>query len=219
MIQSLNTTDLTEYVVKQINLFFPDGDIASSALSSFVKKAVERTEFCFSKINIKYFFDSKNVYFNHLNTDQYAMFLCYLSNTIWREEKNEKLAAKIYCLNKALHGLDAFYEVELPDIFVLIHPVGTVLGRAKYEDYFVAYQRVTVGGNKNLEYPGLGKAVAMFPGSAIIGNCKTGDNCLISIGTVVLEKDVPSNTVVFGTHQELQFKKTTKTVLERFFLA
>ena len=46
----------------------------------------------------------------------------------------EDLASKAYCLNKALHAIDVFYEVELPEIFFLEHPLGTVLGRAKYSN-------------------------------------------------------------------------------------
>lgn len=164
MIQSLDDKTLAEYVTKQLNNLFPDNEIKSNVLQAFVRKAVKRLEYCFSRINVKYFFDGKNVLFNHLNTDQYAMFLYYLSNTIWMEEKNNIIASKVYYLNKSLNGLDIFYEVMLPEIFLLTHPVGTVLGRGKFSDYFVAYQRVTIGGNKNLEYPTLGKGVAIYGG-------------------------------------------------------
>jgi serine O-acetyltransferase len=41
---------------------------------------------------------------------------------------NTTLADRIYYLNKALNGLDLFYEVEMPDVFYLDHPVGTVIG-------------------------------------------------------------------------------------------
>jgi len=175
MIQSLNTTNLTKYVAQQLNNLLPDFDVNSDVLYPFVKKAIERTEYCFSRVNIKYFFDGNNVRFNHLNTDQYAMFLYYLSNTIWQVEKDGLLASKLYYLNKALNGLDAFYEVKLTDIFILTHPVGTVLGRGNYSDYFVVYQRVTIGGNTELDYPTLGKGVVMYGGSAVIANVKLGE--------------------------------------------
>ena len=219
MIQSLDNSTLAEYISKQLNNLFPDNEIAPNILQSFVNKAIKRTEYCFSKINIKYFFDGKNVLFNHLNTDQYAMFLYYLSNTIWTEEKNVVLAAKVYYLNKALNGLDAFYEVILPDIFMLTHPVGTVLGRGKYSDYFIAYQRVTIGGNLNLEYPLLGKGVVMYGCSAIIGNCNISDGCLISFGTVIIERDIPPNMVVFGHHPDIKYKTTSRSTIERYFIS
>ena len=96
--------------------------------------AFQRIEFCFSKINNKYFFDGTNSVFNHLNGDQYAIFLYYLSNTLFRLNQDTNLCSKLYLLNKALHGLDAFYEVQLPDIFMVIHPISTVLGRGKYDN-------------------------------------------------------------------------------------
>ena len=138
MIQSLGITTLSRYVAKQLNNLLPDVEVKSQVLDSFVSKAIERTEYCFSKINNECFFDGRNVRFDHLHTDQYAMFLYYLSNTIWRQEKDEILAGKIYFLNKALNGLNIFYKVALPDIFLLFHCVGMVLGRAEYKDYFVA---------------------------------------------------------------------------------
>lgn len=217
MIQSLDTIALTKYVAQQLSNLLPDSDINSNTLSPFVKKAIERVEYCFSKINDKYFFNGTNVLFNHLNTEQYSMFLYYLSNTIWQAEKDDLLASKVYYLNKALNGLDAFYEVKLPDIFRLVHPVGTILGRGDYGDYFVAYQRVTIGGNLQLEYPTLGKSVVMYGGSAIIGKCSIGDGCLISFGTVVREKDIPSNMVVFSKYSDISYKQAHKNVMELYF--
>ena len=219
MIQSLDTKILTDYISRQLNHFFPDDKITSDKISPFVKRAFQRTEYCFSKVNVKYFFDGQNVFFNHLNTDQYAMFLYYLSNTIWVEGRDDIMAGKVYYLNKALNGFDAFYEVNLPDIFLLTHPVGTVLGRGEYGDYFVAYQRVTIGGNTDLEYPVLGKAVAMYGGSAVIGNCKIGNNCTISFGTVVMEKDIPPDVVVFGNYPDITYRHATKSAIERYFIA
>ena len=216
MIQSLDTSTLTKYVVQQLNNVLPDSTVDSNILLPFVKRAMERVEHCFSKIKNKYYFDG-NVLFNHLNTDQYSAFLYYLSNTIWQVEKDNTLAGKVYCLNKALHCLDAFYEVDLPDIFRFIHPVGTVLGRGKYSDYFLAYQRVTVGGNMQLEYPVLGKGVIMYGGSAVIGKCNIGDGCLLAFGTVVKDQDIPSNTTVAGKDSGISCEKPRKNPIELYF--
>ena len=217
MIQSLDNHSLTEYITAQINIFFPDKKIKTVLLYSFVKQAIGRVEYCFSKINNKYFFDGKNIFFNHLHSDQYAIFLYFLSNTIWMEERDDILAGKAYYLNKVLHGLDAFYEIILPDVFLLVHPVGTILGRAKYDDFFVVYQRVTVGGNTDLEYPIFGKGVALYGESAVIGNCRIGDGCSISYGTIVMEKDIQSNMVVFGSNSDITYKHASKSPIDRYF--
>jgi serine O-acetyltransferase len=216
--QSLDTETLTRFVTNQVNNWFPDSRMRPPILSAFVKKAIKRIEYCFSRVNNKYFFDGKTTQFNHLHSDQYAMFLYYLSNTIWQDERDVNLASKVYYLNKALHGLDAFYEAQLPDICLFVHCVGTVLGRAEYQDYFVAYQRVTVGGN-NRKYPTLGKGIVMYGNSALIGNSNIGDNCFVSYGTVVVDETVPPNKLVFGRSPEITLKETRKSVIERFFLA
>lgn len=217
MRQSLVRADLNRYVVKQMGHFFPDAKVPAERLLPFTTKAIEKTEYCFSKIKIKYFFDGGNAIFSHLNTDQYAIFLYFLSNTIWREDGDDDLASRAYYLNKALNGLDVFYQVSLPEIFLLVHPLGTVLGRGEYQDYFVAYQRVTVGGNMGLDYPRLGKGVAMYAGSALIGKCTIGDNALISTNTTVMDTDIPGNVVVFSSGDGIGYKPTAKTVFERYF--
>jgi serine O-acetyltransferase len=146
------------------------------------------------------------------------MFLYLLSNTIWGAGKDAELAGRVYYLNKVLGGIDVYYEVALPDIFLFVHCIGTVLGRASYSDYFVCYQRCTVGGNKDLEYPRIGKGVVLYGGSSVIGNCQINDNCLISAGTIVIDKDIPKGSVVFNRYRAVACKPTRKGVRQRYFL-
>jgi serine O-acetyltransferase len=218
MIISLDKTDLTSYVVRQLNSYFPDKSVTVQGLSSYVKHALERVEYCFSHINIKYFFDGQQTHFNHLHTDQYAMYLYFLSNTIYRLEGEPAIASKVYALNKALHAIDVFFEVELPDIFAFQHPVGTVLGRGKYSNYFYVYQRCSIGSNLKGEYPTLGEGVVMFGGSGVIGNSVVGENCWLSVGSLVMNMDVPANSIVFGCSPENSIKATQRNVVRDLFL-
>lgn len=215
---SLSINDVSAYVAKQISVLYPDRTVSKKEMLFFMKETLARTEYCFSKINNKYFNKDGKTVFNHLNTDQYAMFLYFLSNTIWITEKNGELASKVYYLNKTLNSLEVFYEVALPDIFLFSHPIGTVLGRGKYSDYFVCHQGCTVGGNKDLEYPQIGKGVAMYTGSSLIGRCKISDNSLISIGAILIDKEMPPDAVIFGQHPNVSHKHTTKSVIERYFI-
>ena len=195
---SLGTSELSGYVRGQINNFFPDNKmIQGSELEKYVSASLERVEKCFSKIKNKYFRSESQVLFNHLNGDQYAIFLYFLGNTVYRNDGDLTLASKIYLLNKAFHGLDAFYEVGLPDIFLLVHPLGTVLGRAKYSDYLVVYQRCGVGSNKNI-YPSLGEYVTLHPGASVLGTCKVGNNCSMAAGSLLLDKDLGHNKLYIG---------------------
>ena len=218
MEMTLSRDDLTRYVTRQAAAFFPDGQRPADELARPVARALERTEHSFSRINLKYFRESGAARFDHLHTDQYAMFLYFLANSVHRMEGDPRLASRIYALNKALHGVDAFYEVVLPDVFVFQHPVGTVLGRANYGNYFFVYQRCSVGSNLDGIYPTIGEGVVMFGGSAIIGGSTVGDNCWLSMGTVVMDASVPADSTVFGRSPDLTVKPTRRNVVRDLFV-
>ncbi len=84
-------------------------------------------------------------------------------------------AEQVYYLNKILHSVDWYYEIELPKHFMVEHPLGSVLGRAQYGDYLYIYQGVTIGGNVKLktgelDYPTLGDNVLLYSNAKILGN-------------------------------------------------
>jgi serine O-acetyltransferase len=204
---SLTKSALAEYIKCQINNFFPDRQkIGTDQLKRHVDYALQRAEYCFSHINSKYFSDeSGRTFFNHLNGDHYAMFLYFLSHTLYNNSGNPILCDKIFQLNKLLHGIDAFYQVILPDIFLFVHPLGTVLGRAKYSDYFLVYQRCNVGSNKTI-YPKLGKYLSLHPGSSVLGNCNVGENSKIGAGSLLLDKGLPANSLYIGNPRDFVIK-------------
>jgi serine O-acetyltransferase len=179
--------------------------------------ALQRLEHCFGRIRRKYFHGGGGPVFNHLNTDQYAAFLYLLANTVYRADGDPGVASKLYALNKALHGLDVFYEVELPSVFMFQHPVGTVLGRAQYADYLLVYQRCSVGANLANTYPVIGPGVVMFGGSAVIGECRIAGNCWLSTGSLVMDATVPESSVVFGQSPALVMKPTARNVVRDIF--
>lgn len=217
MRMTLGKEDLAGYVARQMSAVFPDHAVEREELGAHVDRALERLEHCFSRIRLKRFFDGSQSVFNHLNTDQYAMFLYFLSNTIFRMEGDPSLAEKAYALNKALHGLDVYYEVELPEIFGVQHPVGTVLGRARFSNYLFVYQRCSVGANLKNVYPTIGEGVVMFGGSAILGDCVVADNVWLSVGATVMDQSIPKNKVVFGGPRALVVKDTRRDAVKEMF--
>ena len=207
---SLKQKDLVSYVASQIKAFFPDGSTVKKAcLQACVGRALERLEHCLSKIAHKYSRQGQDVLFDHLNGDQYAAFLYFLNNEVTRKAFDVRLCSKIYLLNKALHGLDLFYEVQLPDIFSLTHPLGTVLGRATYADYLLVYQGCNVGSNKNI-YPVLGEYVCLHPGSSVLGNCHVGNNCRIAAGSLLLDQDLADDSVYIGSPRQHLIKRVAE---------
>ena len=195
---SLDAAGLAQLAVRQANAFFPDGDdLTVDDLQPSLPTALERLEHCFSRVDNKYFFDGRQAVFNHLHGDQYCMWLYFLANQLHREGADAAVCSKLFLLNKALHGCDMFYEVALPDIFLVVHPLGTVLGRGNYSDYFVAYQRCGVGSNRDI-YPSFGRHVTLRPGSAVLGNSTIGNYCQIATESLVLDRDLADHSLYIG---------------------
>ena len=105
-----------------------------------------------------------------------------------------------------MHSDDLFYEVELPEYFSLDHPMGSVMGRAKYGNGFSFSQGCTVGNNHGI-YPVIGENVKMCGNSSIIGNCHIGNNVTLGFGTVIKDQDIPDNSLVFGQSPNLIIKE------------
>jgi len=205
--KSISTDDLCTFTISQLNQFFPDNSII--LLDDIRKQAEEslrRLEHCFSYVNDKYYFDGSTSVFNHLHGDQYATWLYLLSNEIYVSNGNINVCEKLFLLNKMLHGCDIFYEVNLPSVFLLVHPLGTVLGRADYSDFFVVYQRCGIGSNHDI-YPRLGKYLTMRPGSAILGDAEIQENCHMAAESFLIDKSLPANTLVYGPPGNQKMKR------------
>ena len=144
------------------------------------------------------------MFFNPFHSGQYCIYLYYLSNEVWKYG-DSILADKVYYLNKIMNGCDLFYEVELPEVFMLDHPVGSVMGRAIYGERFTFGQNCTVGNNKGI-YPKIGCNVKLSTHSSIIGNCHIGDNVTIGAYACVKDQDIPDNSIVFGQSPNLIIK-------------
>lgn len=195
---SLPAEGLARLALGQLNAMFPDGDdVSIDDLMPAIPEALARLEHCFSHVANKYFFDGERSVFSHLHGDQYTIWLYYLCNTLFRQGASPSLCSKLFLLNKALHGCDIFYEVALPSVFLVVHPLGTVLGRGNYSDFFVSYQRCGVGSNRDI-YPTFGKYVTLRPGSAVLGKCLIGENCQIAAESLLIDRDLPDNTLYFG---------------------
>lgn len=209
MILSLSPAALREYVQRQVAGFFPDGREDQIPAAS-VDEALGRLHVCFDAVADRSFSRGGETLFNHLHGDQYAMFLYLLSNTLHRAGAPTPLSEKLFGLNKALYGIDAFYEVELPEIFLFCHASGTVLGRAQYADYFLVYQHCTVGSARAEEgagrgvFPVLGRHTSLYVGAAVLGASTLGENCKVAANSVVLDRILEPNTVYRGTPQSFQ---------------
>lgn len=176
--------------------------------------ALLRTRTCFAALKNKYYNKNKLSFFTPAHTGQYSIFLYFLSHTLKIDAPDSGLQAGVYSLNKMLHSVDLFYEVELPSIFYLDHPLGSVIGRASFQDYFQFRQHCTIGNNKG-KFPTFGKNVHLWSGVTIVGNCTVGDHVVFSSGTYVKDQDIPSHSLVFGRSPNLIIKEQDPKIASR----
>lgn len=212
---SLTRADLGSYVSRLLATHLPDGSAAHSGLTPLVGIALDRIEHCFSRIHRKYYEEDGVPVFDHLNGDHMATFLYMLANTAWQASGEVELATRLFYVNKIMHGLDLFYSVAMPDVFMLVHPIGTVLGKARYSDYFVAYQNCTVGADRE-SYPTFGEGVIMYSRSGVVGACAVGGNVVFGANAMIVNTDVPDDSVVVGQYPRHSIRPA-KTSVREFF--
>lgn len=218
---SLSTTlpprELAGYLARQLSTFFPDGEVRAQELAAPVDTALQRLEHCFTRVRRRGYFNGTSATFDHLYTDQYASFLWFVGNSIHMANGDRRLATKTYALNKALHGLDVYFEVGMPSVFCFQHPVGTVIGRATLADFLFVYQNVNIGGSVDLEYPTLGEGVVLFNGAAVTGATTLGGNVWVGPQAQVKSGAVPSSSLVFGAGPSMVVKPASRDVRKHFF--
>ena len=197
--------DLFELVSRQLSSLYLLQPGERDALKGVLEPVLDRLGRCFSRIRCKGFLVDGKPCFNPFRTNQYCAFLYLLSRAARADAENTDLADKIYALNKALHAVDLLYDTELPESFVADHPLGTVLGRATYGNFFSFQQHNTIGNNYG-RYPVIGEHVTLLAGASVVGDCRIGDNCWIAAGTFVKDQDVPDNSIVFGRSPDLVVK-------------
>lgn len=219
MKSSITNDDFCDYISNQINNFFPDPEKVSAIdIKPYIIETMERVQFCFKHIKKKYFYSGGQPIFDHLHADHYAMFLYFLMNTIYVRSNKTMLPTKLFLLNKTLHGLDAYFNIELPDIFIFRHPLGTVLGRAKYKNYFAVFQNCVVGANEEGVYPDFGEGILLFEKSSVLGNCKLGGNVVFGSNASAIDMVIKNNTLVVGKHPNQKLLENKKSVIERIFV-
>ena len=102
MEQSLSAHQLALYTSRQMNHLFPDGnDVSAQVLETLMPMTLHRLETCFSGLLGRHFRRDGLLFFEHLNSDQYSMFLYFVANEAFHAgESYRDIALKGYLLNK-----------------------------------------------------------------------------------------------------------------------
>lgn len=200
---------ITEYITKQLNNLLPDGYIIENFETHILKTL---NNLMFEKVRIW----ENNPELDILNSTKYPIFLYKLSRELYLNNEI-KGATKIFYLNKILHSIDLFYEIDLKENFLLGHTIGSVFCKAQYGNYSIFWQNVLVGVDKN-KRPQLNDGLVMFPNSSIVGDCTVGKNVVISANTNIINTDIPDNVIVFPNNNKLIFKELNEYYVDKYFI-
>lgn len=214
---SLSAAALSNYVSELANNHFPDGDLVSAKeIAEQLPQTLIRLQACMSGIHKKYFNQDGLIEFNHMNSDHMATFLYLLANTTWKATQDSRIPTKLFYLNKLMNSLDLYFSVELPEVFFLVHPMGSVIGNAQYGNYLAIYQGCTVGAVDGT-YPQFGEGTILFAGATVLGKTISGDNVTFAAKSFVINSTIPENSVVTGSFPEHKIVSSSRTVRERIF--
>lgn len=211
-IKNINLDTLIEYVDRQLSVFCPDGRPCRTVVAQHIDEALERLCICINSVRA-WPLDE----FDYLHSSQYATFLYYLSNTIWTNTGGTEVPTKLFLLNKALNGIDCFYQIRMPQRFFIGHSVGIVLVNTQYSDYLVLYQGCTVGKSRGVA-PVIEERTLLYPGTAIIGRSLVRAGSVISVGARVVNQDTAGESLVFeGADGKLSFKAGGNELFSEIF--
>lgn len=215
-VQSLGNDELARYVCAQLNHVFPDTDpLTPDRVRPAINAAQERAFRCFAGVKKKYFNEGDRIVFDHLHSDQYAMYLYMLANSVERDGDDLQLATKLYYLNKVLHGVDIYFTTQLPETFLFVHPVGSVLGRASFASGLVVYQGCTVGCLNDGVFPTFAGPAILYANASVLGRCRIGSNVCVGAGVSVINTDIPDDCVVLGRRPHYELRPNPKAPTER----
>jgi len=195
------------YLGRQLEFFFPDGNNArENELKKVVECSLEELKVSFSHLSDKYFQGEFENIFSFLHGDHYSMFLYLVSKNFYKLLGDENQASKAFLLNKALHGIDAFYKINMPEVFLFVHPIGTVLGNATYGNFFCVYQNCTVGSKvDNSIYPTFGERTCLYAKVSVIGDCRCQANVIFAANSSLIATNVSANKMVLNNYPNHRF--------------
>lgn len=201
---SLKKQDLKLYLKNQLEYHFPDGltqrYYEGEDVDFAFEEALCRLENCFKYVALPAYSNEKGqTFFSHLHSDQYAQFLYYFMNSLWKRSQNRIICDKTMLLLRELNSIFVTYKCEMPDIFLFQHTVGTVIGNAQYSDYLLILQNVTINTGVDKERLGtlkLGKGVSLLPGAKIISDEPIGDRVNIGVDAVVYKTAIENDKSV-----------------------
>lgn len=204
-------SEVLNRIVQQLHNIIPDGPRIRRIPEAIAAPAIADIE-----TNVTPLSNRAGRPFDAWVSGEYATFIYYLSRRA-AEVGERTLATRLFLLNKALNGIDLYYEVLMPAHFLIGHTVGMVFAKASYGEWCIFHQGCTVGRLLDAR-PRLADGVVMYPNSSIIGRCEIGPNTVLSAGVQLINTDTPGNCIVFsGEAGRPVFKPITEIFAHRYY--
>ncbi|HSI58346.1 MAG TPA: hypothetical protein VLA16_12380 [Ideonella sp.] len=203
---------LAAYVCRQLENFFPDGHASGPSVQAAMGPALQRTRHCVAGVR------AWQGGFDPLVSAQYASFLYFLSREVAVSQADAATATRLFLLNKALHAMELFHEIELPDVFLLGHTPGLVFAKAGYGRHLVVHQGCTIGRKMGGERPVLEEGVVLFPNAMVIGRCHVRARSVIAPGVCLVDTDTPGDCYVLPGPDGPVFKPARREVWRDYFV-
>jgi|SRR5665647_406467 len=144
--------------------------------------------------------------------DHYVILGYRFANLLYKNNL-EYISEAIYYSMRVRGSIDLFYRTEIPEFFIPAHALGTCMdSHASYGKLFTIYNGVHLGpyditGKKpsEWEHPMIGDYVKLLANSHVYGKTTIGNNVIVSIGTTIINEEIPDNCIVIGTSPNLHF--------------
>lgn len=113
--------------------------------------------------------------------------------------KQSKLFRLVYAISSLITPIEISGEIQMGKGITIPHAYDIILGYGSIGDNCGISQGVTVGFKRRTdEFPEIGDDVLIGAGAKILGNVKIGSNSRIGANAVVININVPPNSIAVG---------------------
>jgi serine O-acetyltransferase len=174
-----------------------------------MKPIYQRIEEQFSRIQNRYYRDGDTPVLRLGHNAQYTVLLYHLERSAF-EAGRRGVADRVYALLRMVSAVDLYYEVALPKFWGCDHPLGSVIGRGKFESgssLFFA-QNCNIGNNSGV-FPRISGNLYMLGNSSVLGSTHIRGNVVLANGACAIDAGELADCIVFGRSPNLSVKPIT----------
>ncbi|OAN49307.1 hypothetical protein A6A04_04115 [Paramagnetospirillum marisnigri] len=142
---------------------------------------------------------------NPLNIEHLTRLLQVFTRRLFLAEAPTTLLDCLFYVMRGRCGLNLFYRTQEIDLFFPLHALGSVIGYGEFGPFIAVTQNCTIGHNHG-HYPTIMGGLWMGPGSSVLGKSRIGRNVRLAANTLVVDRHVPDDVVVFGIGSNIEFK-------------